>query len=120
LISLELGFDELEIRRNDSIANADSISGPVLSSIPIDSYPKEVKKNETPVKATPNGTAVVPKKTDQNQESKPKSKAKPKAKTKPKPKPDQAAIDRWKAKVAAQKALSQKSNGQGSTKTGQQ
>jgi len=116
LITLELGFDELEIMRNDSIAKADSIQGPILSAEPIDTRSKEEKKVTAPVVVSPAiGNSPPVTKTTQ----------KPTVKTKPKPtqeainkwkakvaaqkaKPDQAAIDRWKAKVAAQKALDKK------------
>ncbi|MBL7967764.1 MAG: transpeptidase family protein [Prolixibacteraceae bacterium] len=49
LVTLELGFDELEIFRKDSIANADSIQGPVLSMMPV--APK-TKKEEPKVAPT--------------------------------------------------------------------
>jgi hypothetical protein len=103
LITLELGFDELEIMRNDSIAKADSIQGPVLSAVPIETRPKEEKKVTAPVVTSP--ATVKPSSAIKNTK-KPASKTK--AKPKEKPKPDQAAIDRWKAKVAAQKALDKK------------
>jgi hypothetical protein len=95
MISLELGFDELEIMKNDSIAKADSIQGPVLSVMPIDPKIKPEEKVVTP--------EVVPK-------VNPIPPAKPKAvkKKSAKAKPSQAAIDRWKAKVAAQKAADKK------------
>jgi len=116
LITLELGFDELEIMRNDSIAKADSIQGPILSAVPIETRPKEEKKVTAPVVAAPviaNPSTV----TKTGQKPATKTKAKPtqeainkwKAKVAAqKAKPDQAAIDRWKAKVAAQKALDKK------------
>ena len=116
LISLELGFDELEIMRNDSILKADSIQGPVLSAVPIETRPKEEKKVTAPlVNPADIRDPALPPKVNQT----------PKVNTKPKPtqeainkwkakvaaqkaKPNQAAIDRWKAKVAAQKALDKK------------
>jgi cell division protein FtsI (penicillin-binding protein 3) len=94
LIALELGFDELEMVKRDSIANADSIQGPVLSAVPIEQKAKEEKKPTAPV--------VVKK----NTQSPPKAKS-GKA-TAEKPKPTQEAINKWKAKVAAQKALEKK------------
>lgn len=97
LISLELGFDELEIMKKDSIAKADSIQGPVLSAMPI--APK-TKPEEKVVKPE-----VVPK-ASQSPPVKPKASKKKSAKAKP----NQAAIDRWKAKVAAQKAAEKKKN----------
>jgi hypothetical protein len=112
-ISLELGFDELEIMKKDSIARADSIQGPVLSAVPIETKPVEEKKVSAPV--VPVVVAAAPsteKKVSKNTTS--KTKTKPKAKQKPKP--NQAAIDRWKAKVAAQKALEKKNKSTGTTK----
>ena len=115
MVSLELGFDELEIMKNDSIAKADSIRGPVLSAVPIEKPRPEIKK------VTPLVTPAV----EQNSSSKAKvgqsSAAKPKASPEAikkwkakvaaqKAKPNQAAIDRWKAKVAAQKAAEKKKN----------
>ena len=123
-ISLELGFDELEIMKKDSIAKADSIQGPVLSAVPIETKPKEEKK----ITATVVAPAVVqdptlPPKVSQKPTVKTKSKPTPEAIKKwkakvaaQKPKPNQAAIDRWKAKVAAQKALEKKSKSTGTTK----
>jgi cell division protein FtsI (penicillin-binding protein 3) len=116
LISLELGFDELEIMRNDSIAKADSIQGPVLSAVPIDTRPKEEKKVTVPVVVPPAaGNPAAATKTTQKPVSKTKTKPTQEAIDKwkakvaaQKSKPDQAAIDRWKAKVAAQKALDKK------------
>ena len=95
LIALELGFDELEIVKRDSIANADSIQGPILSAVPIELVPKTEKKAVVP-EAMP---AV-----DKN----PAAPAKVVKKTTVKPKPTQEAINKWKAKVAAQKALDKK------------
>jgi cell division protein FtsI (penicillin-binding protein 3) len=95
LIALELGFDELEMMKKDSISKADSIQGPVLSAVPMEVKPKEEKKvvpqvvapKSTPAKKAPSKTAK---------------------KTAVKPKPTQEAINKWKAKVAAQKALEKK------------
>lgn len=94
LIALELGFDELEMVKRDSIANADSIQGPVLSAVPIEQKVKEEKKPTTP---------VVVKRNTQSP-----TKAKSGKAAAEKPKPTQEAINKWKAKVAAQKALEKK------------
>jgi len=94
LIALELGFDELEMVKRDSIANADSIQGPVLSAVPIEQKAKEEKKPTAP---------VVVKKNTQSP-----TKAKSGKAAAEKPKPTQEAINKWKAKVAAQKALEKK------------
>jgi len=95
LIALELGFDEFEIVKRDSIANADSIQGPILSAAPIQLVPKTEKKAVVP--------KVVPK-----LDNKPAAPTKVVKKTTVKPKPTQEAINKWKAKVAAQKALDKK------------
>jgi cell division protein FtsI (penicillin-binding protein 3) len=114
-VSLELGFDDLEIRKNDSIAKADSIQVPILSAVPIEQKPKIEKKATAPV--------IVPF-VDQNQDTTPKINQKPTVKTKSKAKvaakkakPNQAAIDKWKAKVAAQKALDKKKKTKGKNAT---
>jgi cell division protein FtsI (penicillin-binding protein 3) len=103
MVSLDLGFDELEIMKKDSLAKADSIQGPVLSVTPIEPKPDKEEKVIKP--------EVVPK-TKQNAPAKQTATAKPKTvkKKTTKAKPSQAAIDRWKAKVAAQKAAEKKKN----------
>jgi hypothetical protein len=58
LVTLELGFDELEIFRKDSIANADSIQGPVLSMVPIGPKPKKEEPKVTQAASQP--AAVKP------------------------------------------------------------
>jgi cell division protein FtsI (penicillin-binding protein 3) len=99
LISLDLGFDELEIMKKDSIAKADSIQGPVLSVMPIEPKTKPEEKAVVPQKVQPETPKAV-----QTAPTKPKTVKKKSAKAKP----SQAAINRWKAKVAAQKALEKK------------
>lgn len=94
LITLELGFDELEFMKKDSIALADSIQGPVLSAVPIDGRAK-------PEPAFVN----VPPAQKLNQSPQLKPKAKNQA---VKAKPSQEAINKWKAKVAAKKAQEKK------------
>jgi cell division protein FtsI (penicillin-binding protein 3) len=110
LISLDLGFDELEIMKKDSIAKADSIQGPILSAVPIEKPKQEIKP----------GAPVVITKVEQNSPVKTKTSQAPAVK----PKPTQAAINKWKAKVAAQKALDKKKKGakksNGTTKKPQQ
>jgi beta-lactam-binding protein with PASTA domain len=93
-ISLELGFDELEIMKKDSIARADSIQGPILSSVPLEKPRTEPKPVAVPVapKVDPN----------------PPTAAKANQKSAVKPKPTQEAINKWKAKVAAKKAADKK------------
>lgn len=104
-VTLDLGFDQLEIMKNDSTAKADSIPRPVLMTEPV--QPK-VAPEKTMVVPVPPPAPVQ--KVNQNPAVKPRPKAKTNksATVKPKPKPNQAAIDRWKAKVAAQKAADKK------------
>jgi len=103
LVSLELGFDELEIMRKDSMIKADSINGAVLLSMPVEPPKTEVKPVPAP---------VVPK-----VEKSTTPASKPSTKKQVKPKPSQAAIDKWKAKVAAQKAADKKKNAAKNSKT---
>jgi cell division protein FtsI (penicillin-binding protein 3) len=96
LISLELGFDELQIFKKDSTAGIDSIQGPVLSAMPIEAAKPETTKAVQVVAAKTASTATVKTKVNQNPAAKPK--------------PTQEAINKWKAKVAAQKAAEKKKN----------
>lgn len=82
VISLELGFDKLEIIQRDSIGVGDSISNSAPMAL------GQVKNTND---------AVIP------------EEANSKKSTSEKPKPSQEAIDKWKAKVAAQKAADAKS-----------
>ncbi len=93
LISLELGFDDLQIVKKDSLDKNDSIQGAPLVVAPV----------EKPVQPKP---VVKKTKAAQNTEAKPK--VGQSQVVKPKPSPE--AIRRWKAKVAAQKALEKKKN----------
>ncbi len=93
-VSLDLGFDELQLMKKDSLGKRDSIQGPILSAIPLEK-PKPEPKTSIPPKAP---------KVDQKSPSKTKAVKKPVVK----PKPNQAAIDRWKAKIAAKKAMDKK------------
>jgi beta-lactam-binding protein with PASTA domain len=110
-VSLELGFDELQIMKKDSVSAGDSIQTPLLAI----AKPVIILKPEKTVTAKP--------KVKQNPELRPKVSQSPAVKAKPsqaaidkwkakvaaqKAKPSQAAIDKWKAKVAAQKALEKK------------
>lgn len=94
LITLELGFDELEIFKKDSTGRADSIQGPVLSAIPIEVQKPEVKTVAPVITAKASPVAVKKPKVNQNPAVKPK--------------PTQEAINKWKAKVAAMKAAEKK------------
>jgi cell division protein FtsI (penicillin-binding protein 3) len=98
LVSLELGFDDLQIVKKDSLNKNDSIQAAAFNAVPVQ---KPVPPDPVPVPDV--------KKPKAKQNATVKSKA---AKTQAvKPKPNQAAIDRWKAKVAAQKALEAKNSG---------
>ena len=94
IVSLELGFDDLQIVKKDSLNKIDSIQAAAFIPVPVQ---KPVSPDPAPeVKEEPKAkqnTAVKSKTTKS---------------TVVKPKPNQAAIDKWKAKVAAQKALEAK------------
>lgn len=115
-ISLELGFDELEIFKKDSIAASDSIQAAPLALGQVENTKKAPEAEKTKKKSP----AAKPKPT---QEAIDKWKAKVAAQKKldakkentEKPKPTQEAIDKWKAKVAAQKALEKKNAANNST-----
>ena len=81
-VSLELGFDDLQIVKKDSLNKNDSIQAVALN-------PRSVQR------AAPPYPASVPEM---------KKPTMVKQNTAAKPKPSQEAIDKWKAKVAAQKA----------------
>ncbi|MBK5245606.1 MAG: PASTA domain-containing protein, partial [Eubacteriaceae bacterium] len=106
VVSLDLGFDELEITERDSLVTGDSIQSSVHAVFPADNLavhsnladekPKDNENSES------SGVSKSPaEKPKPSQEAIDKWKAKVAAE---KAKPDQAAIDRWKAKVAAEKA----------------
>jgi len=115
LITLQLGFDDLQIVEKDSLNKNDSIQSVDLAiappeNSPISSSPNEINslpKQKTIEKPKPSQEAIdkwkakvaAQKAVDQKKTTK---------KTTEKPKPNQAAIDKWKAKVAAQKALEAK------------
>ncbi len=128
IVTLDLGFDDLQIMKIDTVITGDSIKNRELVAVPVETKQEKTKP------------AVAKPKTSQSPAEKPKPSAEAirkwkekvaaqKAKEKPdqaaidrwrakvaaqkakeKKKPDQAAIDRWKAKVAAQKALDKKKN----------
>ena len=105
-ISLELGFDDLQIFKKDSLGRIDTLQT-AIQTVP-----------QTEINTVK--SEVVVKKAKVSQKSAVKPKASPEAIKKwkekvaaqkaaaQKPKPNQAAIDKWKAKVAAQKALDKK------------
>jgi len=92
LVSLELGFDDLQINKKDSMASGDSIDSPKLVALSAGS--KHVK----------------PKPVASKQKVNPNSGSKSRVSQSPavKPKASLEAIKKWKAKVAAQKALEKK------------
>lgn len=118
LVSLDMGFDQLEIFKRDSLASADSVksSAPVVVQeqkppdppTPVVAKPKPAKNQ---AKAKPKQVATKKPSPEAIKRWKEKVAAQKAAAQKAaaqKPKPDQAAIDRWKAKVAAQKAAERK------------
>jgi hypothetical protein len=108
LVSLDLGFDDLQIFKKDSLGRIDTLQAVVQ---PVSQT--EIKQVVAPkVNQNPKTTA---KKTKEKPKPSPEAIRKWKEKVAAqkaaqKPKPDQAAIDRWKAKVAAQKALEKQKN----------
>ncbi len=113
IISLELGFDALEIMKRDSITANDSIQSAPMALGQAENTTDAVRVKEE--KSTQSQTE----KPKPNQEAIDKWKAKVAAqkaaegknatvKKTEKPKPTQEAIDKWKAKVAAQKAADAK------------
>ena len=125
-ISLELGFDALEIMKKDSVIAGDSLQANTIVFMPagnkqLQSKPVVAKQNAKP-KVKQNTQA--PAKVGPNVSAKPKASPEAIRKWKAKvaaqkalegknatkknsvpPKPTQEAIDKWKAKVAAKKAL---------------
>jgi cell division protein FtsI (penicillin-binding protein 3) len=96
VVSLELGFDDLQIIKRDSLGNVDSIQTAQAAIMPV------VKA------ATVLAPAPAVKKPKAITNTTKKAKVAKKATTKPKPSPE--AIRKWKAKVAALKALEKKKN----------
>lgn len=124
-ISLELGFDALEIMKKDSVSPNDSLQAQPLALAPVESKPLPLKAEKAkPTTAKKPGvgskagqTQAVKSKPSQEAINKWKAKvAAQKAqqgkntakKTAEKPKASPEAIKKWKAKVAAQKALEKK------------
>jgi len=108
-VTLDLGFDDLQIIKRDSLAARDSIQSPVLAVI----SPENSVNSPTPVAEKPKVNQSPPEKPKASPEAIKKWKEKVAAQKAAgqKPKPNQAAIDRWKKKVAAQKALEKKKKG---------
>ncbi len=121
LVSLDLGFDELEIFKKDSLAAGDSIHGEMVASLPKPKKQADPKpKKQTVSKPDKSKPVTAKAKVNQNPAKKPKASPEAIKKWKEKvaalkakqnqaaAKPNQAAIDKWKKKVAAQKALEKK------------
>ena len=120
LVSLDLGFDDLQIFKKDSLGRIDTLQ------VVIQPVPKAQEKQDTPAgidkplanqkaKSTPKKNVKATKKATEKPKASPEAIRKWKEKVAAqkagqKAKPDQAAIDRWKAKVAAQKALEKKNS----------
>lgn len=94
VVSLDLGFDELQVMKRDTATAGDTIQSPAVAP---------------PVKKTAEKKPVAAKKTQQ------KSAAKKKTTQAAKPKASPEAIARWKAKVAAQKAQEKKNAAKANT-----
>lgn len=121
LVSLDLGFDDLQIFKKDSLGRIDTLQAVVqpvsqaeakqVAPVPVLEKPKVNQKPKTMSKKTVKATKKTGEKPKPSPEAIRKWKEKVAAqKANQKAKPDQAAIDRWKAKVAAQKALDKKKN----------
>ena len=116
VISLEVGFDELQIMKKDTVSRGDSIKTPLLAVAQPVIMPKQEKTIAAKQKVSQNPAAkpkvsqspAVKPKANQAAIDKWKAKVAAQKAAAQKPKPNQAAIDRWKAKVAAQKALEKK------------
>jgi cell division protein FtsI (penicillin-binding protein 3) len=113
VVSLDLGFDDLQIVKRDSLARNDSTM--LAAAMPAQPEPEPVEPPASVVKTTKtkhetaskSKNAVTPKVVaKQNTSAKPKAGQPSAAKAKPSPE----AIKKWKAKVAAQKAVQDKKN----------
>jgi cell division protein FtsI (penicillin-binding protein 3) len=121
LVSLDLGFDDLQIFKKDSLGRIDTlqasiqpVSKPEVKQVNNEAVIEKPKVNQDS-KTTSKKTVKTSKKTAEKPKPSPEAIRKWKEKVaaqkaNQKAKPDQAAIDRWKKKVAAQKALDKKKN----------
>lgn len=98
MVMLDLGFDDLQITKKDSLSQNDSIQTEPLAVVP------PVQKPTAKTTTKPRSKATTTKAKTTNTATKPKTGQT--TTTKPKPSPE--AIKRWKAKVAAQKAAEKK------------
>jgi cell division protein FtsI (penicillin-binding protein 3) len=115
LVSLDLGFDDLQIFKKDSLGRIDTLQAAIqpVTASEMNPVNTEVVSEKPKVNQNPKTTAKAVKKTAEKPKPSPEAIRKWKEKVaaqkaSQKAKPDQAAIDRWKAKVAAQKALDKK------------
>ena len=116
VISLELGFDDLQIVKKDSLERNDSIQAAAMMPAPVQKpvqpasspevkKPKAKQSSAAKPKASPEAIARWKAKVAAQKAQEGKGTAK-KSTTKPKASPE--AIAKWKAKVAAQKAQEKK------------
>jgi len=126
VVALELGFDDLQIVKKDSLDKNDSIQAAAFNPVPVQ---KPVQPEPAPEVVNPKVNKNTSSKTKVSKTSATKPKASPEAirkwkekvaaqktleakngtkKNAVKPKPSPEAIAKWKAKVAAQKALEKK------------
>ena len=112
-ISLELGFEALEIHKRDSLLEGDSIQSLEFPSPTAEN--KLLKSNVSPDnEVKPNQEAIDKWKAKVAAQKELEKKNATKTKT-AEPKPTQEAIDKWKAKVAAQKELEKKNSNKKNT-----
>ncbi len=113
VISLDLGFDDLQIVRRDSMAKNDTAM--VAASMPAQPEPEtdepplmQVNQAKIKTEATPKQKSDTAKKTTVKTTAASKLKTGSASAVKAKPSPE--AVKKWKAKVAAQKAAQDKKN----------
>ena len=117
LVSLELGFDDLQIVKKDSLNANDSIQAVAPNPVPVKKKPvqpvtasaakKTTAKPNTAAKPKASPEAIAKWKAKVAAQKAAEAKKAPK-KTEVKPKASPEAIAKWKAKVAAQKAAEKK------------
>ena len=114
IVSLDLGFDDLQITKKDSLAQNDSIQANAGSVVapeqktvapPVVKKPKAKQNTTTKAKPSPEAIRKWKEKVAAQKAAEAKNANK---KTTVKPKASPEAIAKWKAKVAAQKAAEKK------------
>ncbi|HPR84439.1 MAG TPA: penicillin-binding transpeptidase domain-containing protein [Prolixibacteraceae bacterium] len=124
MVSLDLGFDDLQIVKRDSLIKNDSIQMSMAAAMPAQPEPEPdqadappqivapVKPAKAKPEATTNKKTTAKSKTSGKQNATAKTNATNKTKaaqnSAAKQKPSPEAIKKWKAKVAAQKAAQEK------------